>query len=97
MLFYVRSFETVSDGKYHTVELLAIKKNFTLRVDGGKARSIVNDGSRDYLKLTSPLYIGGIPDEQGIEALNRWHLRNLTSFNGNIFCFRVKPLEPIKQ
>lgn len=74
----------VADGKYHTVELLSIKKNFTLRVDHGKARSIVNEGSRDYLKLNSPLYIGGMPTEPGQEAFTRWHLRNVTSFNGEI-------------
>ena len=32
------SYELVADGNYHTVEILAIKKNFTLRVDGGLAR-----------------------------------------------------------
>lgn len=72
----------VADGKQHMVELLAIRKNFTLRVDGGIARSIINEGSRDYLRLTSPLYIGGISSDPGIEAFNHFHLRNLTSFNG---------------
>lgn len=76
------SFEMVADGKQHMVELLAIRKNFTLRVDGGTARSIINEGSRDYLRLTSPLYIGGIPPDPGAEAFNHFHLRNLTSFNG---------------
>ncbi len=51
-------------------------------MDGGKARSIINEGNRDFLKLTTPLYIGGIPDESGREAVNRWHVRNLTSFSG---------------
>lgn len=51
-------------------------------MDYGKARSILNEGSRDYLKLVSPLFIGGIPEETGKEALNRWHLRNISSFNG---------------
>lgn len=76
------SFEMVSDGKYHTAELLAIKKNFTLRVDRGLARSIINEGEHEFLRLTSPLYIGGIPPEPGQEAFTHWHLRNLTSFNG---------------
>lgn len=34
----------VSDGAYHKAELLAVKKNFTLRVDDGPARSIINEG-----------------------------------------------------
>ncbi|XP_073994613.1 slit guidance ligand isoform X3 [Rhodnius prolixus] len=76
------SFEMVSDGKYHIVELLAIKKNFTLRVDRGLARSIINEGSQDYLRLTSPLYVGGVPPEAGQNAFTQWHLRNITSFNG---------------
>nr|XP_018908072.1 PREDICTED: protein slit isoform X2 [Bemisia tabaci] len=76
------SFETLTDGKYHVVELIAIKKNFTLRVDHGIARSIINEGSRDYLRLTTPLFLGGVPAEVGQEAFSHWHLRNATSFNG---------------
>ncbi|CAH1393719.1 unnamed protein product [Nezara viridula] len=76
------SFEMVSDGKYHIVELLAVKKNFTLRVDRGLARSIINEGSQEYLRLTTPLFIGGVPPEPGQNAFTQWHLRNVTSFNG---------------
>lgn len=83
------SFEMVSDGKYHTAELLAIKKNFTLRVDRGLARSIINEGEHEFLRLTSPLYIGGIPPEPGQEAFTHWHLRNLTSFNGEKHIFKI--------
>ncbi|ERL83548.1 hypothetical protein D910_00619 [Dendroctonus ponderosae] len=72
----------VSDGQYHIAELIAIKKNFTLRVDRGLARSIINDGSKDYLKLTTPMYLGGIPPDPGEHAFTDWHLRNLTSFSG---------------
>lgn len=72
----------VADGKYHVVELLSIKKNFTLRVDKGLARSIINQGEQEFLRLTSPLYIGGIPPEPGQNAFSQWHLRNVTSFNG---------------
>uniref|UniRef100_A0A182MDH5 Protein slit n=1 Tax=Anopheles culicifacies TaxID=139723 RepID=A0A182MDH5_9DIPT len=76
------SFEMVADGKYHMVELLAIKKNFTLRVDRGLARSIINEGAKEYLKLSSPMYLGGLPAEPGQQAYKQWHLRNLTSFKG---------------
>lgn len=72
----------VSDGQYHIAELIAIKKNFTLRVDRGLARSIINEGTKDYLRLTAPMYLGGIPSEPGKEAFTQWHLRNLTSFHG---------------
>jgi hypothetical protein len=64
------------------VELLAIKKNFTLRVDRGVARSIINEGSKDFLKLSTPLYLGGLPVESAQHAYKQWHLRNLTSFRG---------------
>lgn len=76
------SFEMVADGKYHSVELLAIKKNFTLRVDRGLARSIINEGSKDFLKLNTPLFLGGLPPEPGHQAFRNWHIRNLTSFKG---------------
>jgi slit 2 len=64
------------------VELYAFKKNFTLRVNGGLARSIVNDGTKEYLKLTSPMFLGGVPAEAAQQAYNQYHLRNLTSFKG---------------
>ncbi|XP_039229234.1 protein slit isoform X3 [Drosophila yakuba] len=76
------SFEMVADGKYHAVELLAIKKNFTLRVDRGLARSIINEGSNDYLKLTTPMFLGGLPVDPAQQAYKNWQIRNLTSFKG---------------
>ncbi|KAL4711335.1 hypothetical protein ACJJTC_019176 [Scirpophaga incertulas] len=76
------SFEMVSDGKYHKVELLAVKKNFTLRVDDGPARSIINEGNKEYLRLGAATYVGGVPSEAARQAFSRWHLRNVTSFKG---------------
>ena len=76
------SYELIADGEYHTVEILAIKKNFTLRVDGGLARSIVNEGPNEFLNARSPFYIAGVPDETGSKAWKQWHLRNTTSFIG---------------
>lgn len=64
------------------VELLANKKNFTLRVDRGQARSIINEGTKEYLKLVSPMFLGGLPAEPAQQAYKQWHLRNLTSFKG---------------
>ena len=32
------SYELVADGNYHKVEILAVQKKFTLRVDDGLAR-----------------------------------------------------------
>jgi len=76
------SYEILSDGKYHKVELLAVKKNFTLRVDGGLARSILNEGDNDYLTVHSSMYVAGVSGDVGEKAMKLWHLRNNTSFNG---------------
>ncbi|XP_041968519.1 protein slit isoform X2 [Aricia agestis] len=76
------SFEMVSDGGYHKAELLAVRKNFTLRVDDGPARSIINEGSKEYLRLERPMFIGGVPADVAKDAFTRWHLRNITSFKG---------------
>lgn len=76
------SYEQVSDDKPHVAELIAVKKNFTLRIDGGLARSIINDGPKDYLKLTKPMYVGGLADEAADVAFTEFHLRNVTSFRG---------------
>jgi slit 2 len=64
------------------VELIAVKKNFTMRVNSGLARSMVNEGSKEFLKLTSPLFLGGVPPEAAQQAYNQYHLRNMTSFKG---------------
>ncbi|XP_061385192.1 protein slit isoform X2 [Danaus plexippus] len=76
------SFEMVSDGNYHKAELLAIKKNFTLRVDDGPARSIINEGSNEFLRLERPMFVGGVPPDVAKDAFSKWHLRNITSFKG---------------
>lgn len=62
--------------------MLAMNKNFTLRVDGGLSRSIVNEGVRNQLKLSTPLYLGGFPEDVAFQAQKQWHIRNTTSFNG---------------
>ncbi|XP_063990691.1 protein slit isoform X1 [Diachasmimorpha longicaudata] len=76
------SYEMVSDGKPHMAELIAVKKNFTLRVDRGPARSIINEGTREYLKLNSPMFVGGITSDVASVAFSQFHLRNVTSFQG---------------
>ncbi|KAF8787753.1 Protein slit like protein [Argiope bruennichi] len=78
------SYETVSDGNPHTVELMLMKKNFTMRVDNGTSRTIVNEGVKEYLEVSSPLYIGGVSEEVASSALRQWHLRNTSSFDGCI-------------
>jgi slit protein 2 len=76
------SYEKVADGQVHRLELLAVKQNFTLKVDNGLARTIVNNGDKEYLEVSNPLYIGGVPPEIGKKATGSFHLRNATSLNG---------------
>ncbi|XP_076059320.1 slit guidance ligand isoform X2 [Oratosquilla oratoria] len=76
------SYEVVSDGDWHSVELLTHKQNFTMRVDRGAARSIVNNGEKEFLKTDSPMYIGGLTKEVSQAAMKQWHLRDTTSFHG---------------
>lgn len=76
------SYEMVADGKPHMAELLAIKKNFTMRVDRGPARSIINEGPKEYLKLVTPMFVGGAAPEVAKVAFTEFHLRNITSFQG---------------
>jgi len=76
------SYEMVADGKPHMAELLAIRKNFTMRVDRGPARSIINEGPKEYLKLVTPMFIGGLAPEVAKVAFTEFHLRNITSFQG---------------
>lgn len=78
------SYEMVADGKPHVAELLAVKKNFTMRVDNGAARSIINEGPKEYLKLVTPMYVGGVAPEVANIAFTEFHLRNITSFQGNV-------------
>lgn len=80
------SYETVSDGNPHTVELMLVKKNFTMRVDNGTSRTIVNEGVKEYLEVKSPLFVGGVSEEAAGNALRQWHLRNASSFDGKWLC-----------
>ncbi|XP_066950508.1 protein slit-like isoform X2 [Macrobrachium rosenbergii] len=76
------SYELVSDESEHTVELLSERQNFTLRVDGGVARSMINAGDQEYLESDTPLFLGGVPPEIAKHAQAQWHLRNSSSFRG---------------
>ena len=72
----------VSDGKWHTMELVTDKQNFTMRIDHGTSRTILNDGPNEHLKVSTPLFIGGIPKDVGSAAIKQWHIRETNSFNG---------------
>ncbi|XP_013386131.1 slit homolog 2 protein isoform X2 [Lingula anatina] len=79
------SYETINDGDFHTVEMLIINKNFTMRIDHGQSRFILNDGDKNKFTLDEPLYLGGLPPEVNSRAFKKWHIRNGSSFEG---CYR---------
>lgn len=76
------SYEVLSDSELHTIELLVDGFNFTLRVDGGFARSLLNQGSRESLDSEQSIFIGGLPLDKAQFAVRNWHIRNTTSFSG---------------
>ncbi|KAB7504459.1 Protein slit, partial [Armadillidium nasatum] len=76
------SYEVVSDDEWHTIEMLTHKQNFTMRIDGGSSRWIINAGRKEYLASSSPLYLGGLPKEVAQKAVDLYHVRDSTSFNG---------------
>jgi slit protein 2 len=57
-------------------------KNFTMRVDNGRWRTIINEGSVEKMVFQRPLYVGGIPEEVKDGAFKKWHVRNKDSFIG---------------
>ena len=62
------SYEIISDGKYHRVELLSIKKNFTLRVNGCLARLIVDEDDKEFLQVLNSMYLAGVLEHTGENA-----------------------------
>ncbi|XP_064631444.1 slit homolog 2 protein-like isoform X2 [Lineus longissimus] len=77
------SYETVDDGEFHTVEISLIKTNVTLMIDGGRSRTIINEGKNEYLELDDePTYIGGLPNVVKARALKKWHIRDGDSLKG---------------
>ena len=78
------SYETVNDGEFHTVEFLMVGKNFTMRIDGGVSQTIINEGDRERLEVSDPLYFGGVPPDLKDSAYRKWHIRHTESFGGMI-------------
>ncbi|XP_046914205.2 slit guidance ligand [Dermatophagoides farinae] len=77
------SYEKVNDGRFHQVNFELIKKNFTMIVDDGSTRTIINEGKNEYLDVENqPFYIGGMPKTVGNKVREKWHIWNDTSFEG---------------
>lgn len=58
---FVCSVETINDGNFHIVELLALDQSLSLSVDGGSPKIITNLSKQSTLNFDSPLYVGGKP------------------------------------
>lgn len=51
--------ETINDGNFHIVELLAMDQILSLSIDGGSPKIITNLSKQSTLNFDSPLYVGG--------------------------------------
>uniref|UniRef100_A0A3Q3W5E2 Uncharacterized protein n=1 Tax=Mola mola TaxID=94237 RepID=A0A3Q3W5E2_MOLML len=74
--------ETVNDGSFHAVELVASDQTLSLSIDGGTPKSINSISKQSTLNIDSPLYLGG-KDSRGLSSLQHGSGgRNGTSFHG---------------
>uniref|UniRef100_A0A8D3DGC8 Slit homolog 2 (Drosophila) n=1 Tax=Scophthalmus maximus TaxID=52904 RepID=A0A8D3DGC8_SCOMX len=71
----IYSVETVNDGSFHAVELVASDQTLSLSIDGGTPKSINSISKQSTLNIDSPLYLGG-------EDPSLFCGRNGTSFHG---------------
>ncbi|RXM30877.1 Slit-like 2 protein [Acipenser ruthenus] len=78
----IYSVETINDGNFHVVELVAIDEMLSLSVDGGNPKSITNLAKQSTLSIDSPLYVGGMPVTTNVAALRQGPGQNGTSFHG---------------
>ncbi|XP_067354970.1 slit homolog 2 protein isoform X5 [Channa argus] len=83
----IYSVETVNDGSFHGVELVASDQTLSLSIDGGPPKSINSLSKQSTLNIDSPLYVGGMPERAsasgGLSALQHSSGgRNGSSFHG---------------
>ena len=81
---YIFSFEKVDDDKFHSIELLVSQRNFTMRVDNGMSRTVINEGNHQYLDVGDDMFLGGVPDHVSGRAQRKFHIRDGSSFKGNL-------------
>uniref|UniRef100_A0A667WW86 Slit homolog 2 (Drosophila) n=1 Tax=Myripristis murdjan TaxID=586833 RepID=A0A667WW86_9TELE len=73
----IYSVETVNDGSFHAVELVAADQTLSLSIDGGPPKSMNSLSKQSTLSIDSPLYLGG-KDSSMMCVCGR----NGTSFHG---------------
>uniref|UniRef100_A0A673H4K8 Slit homolog 2 protein-like n=1 Tax=Sinocyclocheilus rhinocerous TaxID=307959 RepID=A0A673H4K8_9TELE len=84
LLLSLSSVETINDGSFHVVELVAKDQSLSLSIDGGSPKSINTASSPDPGPSPAPLYLGGIPQQSGLASLRQGSGRNGSSFHGCI-------------
>uniref|UniRef100_A0A8C3QT40 Slit homolog 2 protein n=1 Tax=Cyanoderma ruficeps TaxID=181631 RepID=A0A8C3QT40_9PASS len=77
----IYSVETINDGNFHIVELLAMDQILSLSIDGGSPKIITNLSKQSTLNFDSPLYVGG---KRIFLLLARGIIDNLLCFHGCI-------------
>ncbi|XP_029114808.1 slit homolog 2 protein isoform X3 [Scleropages formosus] len=80
----IYSVETINDGSFHLVELVAFEQTLSLSIDGGSPKSISTLSKQSTLSIDSPLYMGGMPMKTNVAALRQGPGQNGTSFHGCI-------------
>ncbi|KAJ8399316.1 hypothetical protein AAFF_G00413540 [Aldrovandia affinis] len=81
----IYSVETINDGSFHEVELVAADQTLSLSIDGGSPKSISSLSKQSTLSIDSPLYVGGMPVRTNMAAaLRQSGGQNGTSFHGCI-------------
>nr|XP_055061421.1 slit homolog 2 protein isoform X3 [Misgurnus anguillicaudatus] len=80
----IYSVETINDGSFHVVELVAKDQSLSLSIDGGSPKSITTANNPSAVPSPAPLYLGGIPQQSGLASLRQGPGRNGSSFHGCI-------------
>ncbi len=71
--FSLSSVETINDGSFHVVELVAKDQSLSLSIDGGSPKSINTASSPSPGPSPAPLYLGGMSNT--FASLKKWLLR----------------------
>ncbi|XP_028831928.1 slit homolog 2 protein isoform X4 [Denticeps clupeoides] len=80
----IYSMETINDGSFHVVELVAREQTLSLSIDGGSPKTISTQNKPSAQASLSPLYLGGLPGQVGLAALRQGPGHNGSSFHGCI-------------
>uniref|UniRef100_M4ANP0 Slit homolog 3 (Drosophila) n=1 Tax=Xiphophorus maculatus TaxID=8083 RepID=M4ANP0_XIPMA len=85
----VYSVESVSDGLFHTVELLIQNRSLSLVVDNGAPKSLGKLGRQPSVDHNTQLYIGGVPPLVAASGLRPGPERPPPGFDGCIHNVRI--------